>query len=256
MRHGSLFSGIGGFDLAAQWMGWENVFQVEWDGFCQKVLAKNFPNVKRYGDIKEFDGTKYRGLIDIISGGFPCQDISISGINNKRKGLQGERSGLFFEMIRIISEIHPKVLIYENSPYVMGEIIKVIHSKLKKQGYVNWGKIITARHFGFPHKRARYYGVSFSDSNGNGRNAFEYFNTEFEKIYKSEEIFRMRKTNKTEFIRTLSTSLRSKAETDFVRNSDGISDKLDKDRIGALGNAVLPIIPYQIFKAIEQYESM
>ena len=69
MRHGSLFSGIGGFDLAAQWMGWENVFQVEWDSYCQKVLAKNFPNVKRYGDIKEFKGEK--GSVDILSGGFP-----------------------------------------------------------------------------------------------------------------------------------------------------------------------------------------
>lgn len=61
MKHGSLFSGIGGFDLAAEWMGWENVFQVEWDSYCQKVLNKNFPNVKRYGDISEFNGTEYAG---------------------------------------------------------------------------------------------------------------------------------------------------------------------------------------------------
>lgn len=82
MRHASLFSGIGGFDLAAQWMGWENVFQVEKDEFCQKVLEKNFQHTKRYGDIKEFDGTKYRGAIDVLTGGFPCQPYSIAG---KRK---------------------------------------------------------------------------------------------------------------------------------------------------------------------------
>ena len=112
MRHGSLFSGIGGFDLAAQWMGRENIFQVEWDSFCQKVLAKNFPNVKRYGDIREFDGKKYRGLIDILTGGFPCQDLSLAG---KRAGLtEGTRSGLWFEFARAIEELQPKLVVIEN----------------------------------------------------------------------------------------------------------------------------------------------
>ena len=74
MKHGSLFSGIGGFDLAAEWMGWENVFQVEIDPYCQKVLEKNFPNVKRYGDIKEFKGEC--GSVDILTGGPPCQPTS------------------------------------------------------------------------------------------------------------------------------------------------------------------------------------
>jgi len=70
MKHGSLFSGIGGFDLAAEWVGWENVFQVENDKFCNKVLKKNFPKVKRYGNIKDFKGN-LPGAVDIISGGFP-----------------------------------------------------------------------------------------------------------------------------------------------------------------------------------------
>ena len=103
MKHASLFSGIGGFDLAAQRMEWENIFQVEKDEFCQKVLTKNFPHVKRYGDIKQFDGTPYRGSIDIITGGFPCQPYSSAG---KRKGNKDDRH-LWPEMLRVVSEIQP-----------------------------------------------------------------------------------------------------------------------------------------------------
>ena len=79
MTHGSLFSGIGGFDLAASRCGIENIFQVEIDKFCQQVLRKNFPNTKIYSDIKEFNGKEYEGRIDIISGGFPCQPFSQAG---------------------------------------------------------------------------------------------------------------------------------------------------------------------------------
>jgi len=99
----------GGFDLAAQWMGWKNIFQVEKDEFCNKVLEKNFPHVTRYGDIKEFDGTKYRGAIDILTGGFPCQPYSTAG---KRKGKEDERH-LWPEMLRVIREVQPA--------YVVGE---------------------------------------------------------------------------------------------------------------------------------------
>lgn len=79
ITHASLFTGIGGFDLAAEWMGWRNVFQVEIDDFCNKVLEKNFPNAKRYRDIKEFNGKPYRGAIDVLTGGFPCQPYSQAG---------------------------------------------------------------------------------------------------------------------------------------------------------------------------------
>ena len=83
MRHGSLFSGIGGFDLAAEWMGWENIFHCEWMPFPRKVLDYHFPNADSYVDICKTDFKKYEGTIDIISGGFPCQPFSTAG---KRKG--------------------------------------------------------------------------------------------------------------------------------------------------------------------------
>lgn len=110
MKHGSLFSGIGGFDLAAEWMGWENIFHCEWNPFGQKVLKHHFPNSISYNDITKTDFSIHRGNIDIITGGFPCQPYSTAG---KRKGKADERH-LFPEMLRVIKEIQPKWIIGEN----------------------------------------------------------------------------------------------------------------------------------------------
>jgi DNA (cytosine-5)-methyltransferase 1 len=126
-RHGSLFSGIGGFDLAAEWAGFENIFQVEIDPFCQKVLQKNFPKTQKYGDIKKFDGTKFRGKIDIISGGFPCQPFSCAG---KRKGTEDDRH-LWPEMLRIIDEIKPLERIKGLGNAIVPQVAREIFEKLK-----------------------------------------------------------------------------------------------------------------------------
>jgi len=98
MRHGSLFSGIGGFDLAAEWMGWENIFHCEWNEFGQRVLKHYWPNAKSYDDITKTNFTIHRGSIDILTGGFPCQPYSTAG---KRKGKDDERH-LWPQMLRAI----------------------------------------------------------------------------------------------------------------------------------------------------------
>lgn len=118
MTHASLFSGIGGFDLAAEWMGWENIFHCEWNPFGQKVLAHHFPNSKSYNDITKTDFTIHEGTIDVLSGGFPCQPYSSAG---KRLGKEDERH-LFPEMLRTIKEVKPT--------WVVGENVL---------GIVNWG---------------------------------------------------------------------------------------------------------------------
>lgn len=110
MRHGSLFSGIGGFDLAAEWMGWENVFHCEKDSFCNTVLQYYWPDAESHKDIKNFDATRYKGHIDIVSGGFPCQPFSASG---KRRGKADDRY-LFPEALRIIKEVRPSWIVLEN----------------------------------------------------------------------------------------------------------------------------------------------
>lgn len=118
MNHASLFSGIGGFDLAAEWAGWNNVFHCEWNPFGQKVLKYHFPNSISYNDITKTDFTIHKGSIDILTGGFPCQPYSTAGL---RKGKADERH-LFPEMLRAIKEIQPK--------WVIGENVR---------GLVNWG---------------------------------------------------------------------------------------------------------------------
>jgi len=118
MNHGSLFSGIGGFDLASEWAGWNNKFHCEWNPFGQKILKHYFPNSISYNDITKTDFTIHRGTIDVLSGGFPCQPYSVAG---KRLGKADERH-LFPEMLRVIKEIQPRWIIGENV-----------------RGLVNWG---------------------------------------------------------------------------------------------------------------------
>ena len=246
MRHGSLFSGIGGFDLAAEWMGWENVFQVEWDSFCQKVLAKNFPNVKRYGDIKEFDGRKYRGNIDIISGGFPCQPYSVAG---KRKGKEDERH-LWSEMLRIIGEIQPSWIVGENVPGIInwsrGLVFDEIQNDLEVKGYKVFPIILPACSIDADHKRNRIWFVgNFPNSGSNGWGGNK----------KSKEIIQTRR--EAFFVsHSCIESIQNKQIPEFNRKYNGISTGLDKNRIKALGNAIVPQVTYQIFKAIEQTDNV
>ena len=135
ITHGNLFSGIGGWELAAERCGWENMFQVEIDKFCQKVLAKNFPKTKRYEDIKEFDGTKYRGAVDVLSASPPCQPSSVAG---KRKGKSDDR-WLWQETLRICGEIKPSFIIFENPPGILtleiGKPFQEILLALESKGY-------------------------------------------------------------------------------------------------------------------------
>ena len=160
LSHGSLFSGIGGFDLAASWMGWNNIFQCEKDEWCRKVLAKNFPNTNRYEDIKEFNAKKYNGTIDVISGGFPCQPFSVAG---QRKGKEDDRY-LWAEMLRIINEVQPKFVVGENVTGIIGMALDTVLSDLEAQGYTTETYIIPACSKNAWHRRDRVWIVAYSNS--------------------------------------------------------------------------------------------
>ena len=162
MKHGSLFSGIGGFDLAAEWVGWENVFQVEWDDWCQKVLTKNFPDVKKYKDIKDFNGAEWQGRVDVISGGFPCQPFSQAG---KRQGKADNRY-LWPEMLRVISEIKPTFVVGENVAGILsmenGRTLERILFDLEDEGYQVEVFVIPACAVGAWHRRDRVWIIANS----------------------------------------------------------------------------------------------
>lgn len=129
MTHGSLFSGIGGFETGAEWVGIETLWNCEIEPFQRSILKKHFPNTKQYEDIKELSNP---GYVDIISGGFPCQDISIAG---KGVGITGSRSGLWSEMHRVIREVRPRYVIIENSPMLLVRGFERVLCDLSKTGY-------------------------------------------------------------------------------------------------------------------------
>ena len=164
MRHGSLFSGIGGFDLASEWMGWENVFHCEWNEFGQKVLNYYWPNAITYHDITKTDFTIHRGRIDIITGGFPCQPYSSAG---KRLGKEDERH-LWPEMLRAIREIQPTWVVGENvrglTNWNGGLVFDEVQAELEAQGYEVTPFLLPACAVNAPHRRDRIWFIAYSSS--------------------------------------------------------------------------------------------
>lgn len=160
LTHGSLFSGIGGFDLAAEWMGWENKFHCEWNTFGQRVLHHYWPNAEQFTDITKSDFTKYANRIDLLTGGFPCQPYSLAG---KRKGKEDERH-LWPEMLRAIREIQPRWAVGENVLGIVnwdaGLVFNEVQADLEAEGYEVWPYVLPAVSVNAPHRRDRVWFVA------------------------------------------------------------------------------------------------
>lgn len=159
----SLFAGVGGFDLAMERNGVKVVATVEIDKKCNEVLAKQFPNAKQFTDVKTVTGKE---LIDvgfnptngIITGGFPCQDLSVAG---KRAGLAGERSGLFWEIRRLVEETQTEWFILENVPGLLssngGKDFGIVLGEMADLGYSIGWRVLDAQYFGVPQRRRRVF---------------------------------------------------------------------------------------------------
>lgn len=164
--HGSLFSGIGGFDLAADWMGWENAFHCEWNSFGQKILKYYWPKATSYEDITKTDFSIWRGRIDVLTGGFPCQPYSVAG---KRKGKEDERH-LWPEMLRAIREIQPSYVVGENvrglTNWNGGLVFDEVQSDLEAQGYEVLPFLLPACAVNAPHRRDRIWFIAYSNHKG------------------------------------------------------------------------------------------
>lgn len=173
MNHAALFSGLGGFNLAARWMGWRNIFDVEIDPDCQKILSKNFPETYKYYDIKKFQAQKYKGAVDIISGGFPCQPFSVSGL---QKGTADARF-LWGEMLRIIQEIKPTYVVAENVGGLLtiqnGLVFEQVQLDLENEGFQVQAYLIPACAVDAPHRRDRIWIVAYSHSNRQAKSQYQ-----------------------------------------------------------------------------------
>lgn len=160
MRIGSLFSGIGGLELGLEWAGvGHTVWQVERDPFCQSVLTRHWPNVKRFDDVR-IVGAHNLECVDVICGGFPCQDISYAG---KGLGLVGERSGLWYEFARIVGEMGPRFVVVENVAALITRGIGDVLGTLSDLGYDAQWRTVRASDVDAPHRRERVFIVAYAD---------------------------------------------------------------------------------------------
>jgi len=160
MTFGSLFAGIGGLDLGLERAGMQCRWQVEIDEYCTQVLEKHWPGVKRYGDIRKLSGDELEP-VDLICGGFPCQDLSVAG---KQEGIEGTRSILWFEFARLVRRLGPRWVLIENVPglLVHGAMRRVV-GELARLGYVGCWRSLRASEFRASHLRKRVFLVAYRD---------------------------------------------------------------------------------------------
>lgn len=314
VNHGSLFSGIGGFDLAAEWMGWENVFHCEINPFGQKVLKYYWPKAISYDDITKTDFSIHRGNIDILTGGFPCQPYSQAG---KRLGTEDDRH-LWPEMLRAVREIQPRWIVGENVYGLVnwsgGLVFEEVQADLENEGYEVQPYILPACGKNAPHRRDRIWFVAHSNKCNDGRTSRQDEGKsreerlserhEIRKPFKSVEVLRNttnaiskrleggigpqesirpKQGNKEKIITNACSSRRIQdneqqqseefkhaipgwkrfpTQSPLCFGDDGLSERLDgitfpkwrSESIKAAGNAIVPQVVYEIFKAIETYE--
>jgi len=165
MNELALFAGAGGGILGGHLLGWRTVCAVEWEPYPASVLAQRqndglLPAFPIWDDVRTFDGKPWCGIVDVVSGGFPCQDISAAGAG---AGIDGERSGLWREMARIIGEVRPRFVFVENSPLLVGRGLVRVLADLAEMGFdVRWG-VVGAADVGAPHRRDRCWVVAYSE---------------------------------------------------------------------------------------------
>ncbi len=222
-----LFSGIGGFSLGLERTGgFETVAFCEIDPFCRRVLAKHWPNVRQFNDVTKLRGEDV-GPVDVICGGFPCQDISEAG---QGAGLSGERSGLWREFARLIGEISPQIVIVENVSALLGRGLGDVLGDLASLGYDAEWHCIQAADIGAQHIRDRVWIVgSLADAPSEWR--VQCWGQQLAKDGEGQRQVRL-----------------GFDQPEPVRVADGIPDRMD--RVSALGNAVVPQIPELIGRAI------
>lgn len=244
LTHLSLFSGIGGLDLAAEWAGFQTVGQCEWADYPTKVLEKHWPDVPRWRDIRTLTWENFyerTGLrtVDVISGGFPCQPFSVAG---ERRGKDDDRY-LWPELLRIVQEIRPTWFVGENVAGIVTMALDTVLSDLESLGYSAQAFIVPACAADAPHRRDRCAIVAHTESNGLQRLWAE----------REQERRARLKAGKSKGCCQVHNGGKWRTEPGVGRVANGIPCRMD--RVKCLGNAVVPQQFYPIFKAIADVEA-
>ena len=257
MTHGSLYSGIGGWLLAAQWAGIENIFTCEIDKFCNKVLDKHFPDTDRHHDIKETDFTSYAGRTDILSTSDPCQPFSFAG---KRGGKADDRY-LWPETIRVIREVKPSYVVFENVAGFISLGFETVASDLEAEGYTVESFVIPACGIGAWHRRDRLWIIAYSQGiegrviqGRRGEQKTEIRDKGIPSDVPDTECKGLQGKPFGQMGRPIKFTERNwwGSEPDVDRVVHGIPNRMD--RLKSLGNSIVPQIAYIIFEAIKQNE--
>ena len=229
----ALFAGAGGGILGGQLLGWRTVCAVEWEPYPASVLVARqndglLPHFPIWDDVQTFDGKPWRGIVDVISGGFPCQDISCAG---KGAGIEGQKSGMWKEFARIISEVRPQYVFVENSPMLTARGLGTVLGDLASMGFnAEWG-VLSAADVGANHKRDRIWLVAHSNStrceglrNSSKRGAKEISVPSFQSWWETEP--------------------------NVGRVADGVAARVD--RLKAIGNGQVPLCAATAFKLLKE----
>ena len=249
LRELALFAGAGGGILAGKLLGWRTVCAVEREPYAASVLAARqndgileaFPI---WDDVCTFDGKPWNGIVGVVSGGFPCQDLSAAG---KGAGLDGARSGLWSEMARIVREVRPEFVYVENSPRLVDNGLDIVLRDLAEMGFdAEWG-VLSAGDTGAPHVRERVWILAHNDSqrlqaSRQGRDG--------------NDASKGKRTNSPEYLYSASLSGGSKikyawpCEPGMGRVADGMAFRVD--RLKALGNGQVPRVAATAFDILSK----
>ena len=230
MNELALFAGAGGGILGGHLLGWRCVCAVEWEPYPASVLIARqnegiLPPFPIWDDVRTFDGRPWRGLVDVVSGGFPCQDISSAG---KGAGIEGERSGMWKEMARIIGEVRPRYVLVENSPVLTSRGLGVVLGDLAAMGYdAEWG-VLGAVHAGAPHERERVWILAHAKGIGHGKRR------------EAEYVLEADGGQNRQVLPELTSPTWWKAEPDVGRVADGVAARVDRAK--AIGNGQVPAV--------------
>ena len=261
---GSLFAGIGGLDLGFERAGLQCKWQVEIDNYANQILKKHWPNVARHDDVTTFPPEKGDWKVEVICAGFPCQDISYAGAG---AGLHGERSGLFFEAIRVVRQLRPRVILLENVAALLTRGLDQVLGTLAEIGFDAEWHCIPAAAVGAPHIRDRIFVLGYANSQSKSTLSINDETSWLSKNAAYANSTRLSQWNEQRSNRTSTNAIISRRELERARTThrrqqwqaepgvgrvaDGISNRVD--RLKGLGNAVVPQVAQLIGEHVVRY---